>query len=212
MPRRMIDTLYPTMPWDEVDNVVFDIGGVLVEMDPRYVLSRLFPGEEALWERVLQHTTRSPYWQMMDCGTLRLDEAIEAMAENDRSLLEPIRRFVMGWPEYRYIVEEGRDALYTCKQHGKKLYILSNYTVEHYERNVREYDFFGLFDGGVISSRVHMLKPRLDIYRCLADTYGLDVKRTMFIDDNPANIEAALLSGWHGLCFNRPGRLSRFIV
>ena len=60
--------------------------------------------------------------------------------------------------------------------------------------------------------RVLMLKPRLDIYRCLADTYGLDVKRTMFIDDNPANIEAALLSGWHGLCFNRPGRLSRFIV
>ena len=209
MAERMIDTLYPAMPWNDIDAVVFDIGNVLVAMDEPEVLKAMFP-DTALRRSVQLHTTKSPYWNMLDGGSFTMDECIEAMTEGDPALREPIRRFMTGWPDFRYVVEEGRQAVQTCREHGKKLYILSNYYADFYERNVREYDFFRLFDGAVISSRVRMLKPRLDIYRLVTDTYGLQPGRTLFIDDTPANIEAAFAAGWHGLCYNRPGRLSAF--
>ena len=212
MADRMIDTLYPSMPWDELDAVVFDIGNVLVTMDEAKVLEAMFP-DPALRAEVQLHTTRSPYWNMQDGGPLGIDDGIEAMAEGDPALIGPIRRFITGWPDYRTVVEEGREAVLTCKQHGKKLYILSNYIQENYERNVREFDFFRLFDGAVISSSVRMLKPRLDIYHYLTDTYGLTPpSRVLFIDDAPANIEAAFEAGWHGFCFNRPGKLRAFLA
>ena len=210
MAERMIDNLYPSMPWDELDAVVFDIGDVLVAMDENHVLETFFP-DPALRRTVQLHTTRSPYWNMWDGGVLTTDECIQAMAEGDPALIEPIRRFITGWPDMRYVVEEGRKALLSCHRHQKKLYILSNYVSENYERNVREYDFFSLFDGAVISSRVRMLKPRLEIYRYLTDTYNLEPSRVLFIDDNAANIAAAFAAGWHGLCFNRPGRLKAFM-
>ena len=210
MADRMIDTLYPSMPWDELDAVVFDIGGVLVTMDEANVLETMFPDPE-LRAKVQLHTTKSPYWNMQDGGQLGIDDGIEAMTEGDPALLEPIRRFITGWLDYRTVVEEGRDAVLACKRHGKKLYVLSNYISENYERNVREFDFFRLFDGAVISSRIRMLKPRLDIYRYLTDTYSLTPSRVLFIDDTGANIEAAFAAGWHGFCFNAPGKLRAFI-
>ena len=58
--KRMIDTLYPAMPWDAIDAVVFDIGNVLVAMDEHQVVRAMFPEDEALQRRVLLHTLRSP--------------------------------------------------------------------------------------------------------------------------------------------------------
>ena len=211
MADRMIDTLYASMPWDELDAVVFDIGNVLVGMDEHEVLADMFPDDPATREAVLRHTCRSPYWHMLDSAAMDLETCVRAMAENDPRMEAPVRRFMTGWPEYRRPVEEGVAAARACKRHGKKLYLLSNYPAEYHARNVRDYPFFALFDGAVISSHVRMLKPRFEIYRYLTDTYGLEPSRTLFIDDNAANIEAALALGWHGFCMNAPGKLAAFI-
>ena len=210
MADRLINDLYPTMPWDEIDAVVFDIGNVLVAKDENKVLEAMFPGDPVLQHRVHMRTTYTPYWNMMDEG-MPVDESIVAMAGNEPELLEPIRRFVTGWPDYRHVVEEGRQAVYTCKAHGKKLYVLSNYTSENYVRNEREYDFFSLFDGAVVSAREHMMKPYRCIYDLLIERYQLTPSRTLFIDDSPANIAGAFAAGWHGFCMNEPGKLSTFL-
>ncbi len=210
MADRLINDLYPTMPWDEIDAVVFDIGNVLVAMDEDQVLATMFPGDPLLQHRVQMRTTRVPYWNMLD-GGMPVEACITAMAGNEPDLIEPIRRFLTCWPDYRYVVEEGRQAVYTCKAHGKKLYILSNYTSEHFARNEQEYDFFSLFDGAVISAREHMLKPFRCIYDLLIERYQLNPSRTLFIDDTPANIAGAFAAGWHGFCMNEPGKLSAFL-
>lgn len=211
MANRLINDLYPSMPWDEIDAVVFDIGKVLVTIDEEAVLKAMFPDDGELRARVRLHTTQSPYWVMLDAGTLTMDECVKAMAGKDTALLEPIRRFVTGWPDYRYVIEEGKQAVLTCKAHGKKLYLLTNYAYEHFQRNMREYDFFSLFDGAVVSSIEHQLKPKPDIYNTLTQRYGLNPKRTLFIDDTPANIEGAFAAGWHGFCMNEPGMLAAFL-
>ena len=96
MADRMIDTLYPSMPWEALDAVVFDIGNVLVAMDEHAVLRDLFPDDPALREAVFRHTCRSPYWHMLDSGAMDLETCVRAMAENDPRMEEPVRRFMLG--------------------------------------------------------------------------------------------------------------------
>lgn len=211
MPNRTLDDMYEKMPWDRIDSVVFDVGGVLIDLAPMEVFRQLLPGQEALYKELLYRTERSPYWIMLDDGALSQEEAVEAMTGRNEALRPLIRAFMAHWPEYTTPVAEGVEAARTCKAHGKKLYILSNFPDEQFAHVERLYDFFQLFDGKVVSARVRMLKPNPAIYRLLIDRYQLDPERTVFIDDMHANIEAALRAGWQGFCMNRPGRLRAFL-
>lgn len=211
MPRRMLDDLYEKMPWDLIDAVVFDVGGILIDMSPEEVLRGLLPGQETMYPELLRKIIRTPYWNMVDGGSLTLEEGIDAMVGRDEALREPIREFMTRWPEFNFAVEEGVKAARVCRGHGKKLYILSNYPDEHFAYNERTFDFLQMFDGKVISAREHMLKPKPDIYRLLADRYRLTPDRILFIDDTPANIEGAFAVGWQGFCMNHPGKLIDFL-
>ena len=211
MIRRTLDDLYEKMPWEQIDAVVFDVGGVLLDMSPREVLRALLPEEEARYEELLRKMIHTPYWNMLDGGEITLEEAIEAMTGRDTDLARSIRVFMTRWPEFNHPLPEGVEAVRTCKEHGKRVFVLSNYPHEHFARNERTYDFFGWFDGIVVSARERMLKPKPDIYRLLAQRYALVPGRTLFIDDTPANIEGAFAAGWQGLCLNRPGKLREFL-
>ncbi len=93
---------------------------------------------------------------------------------------------------------------------GKRLLVLSNYGDAPFAHVDEKYDFFCLFAGKVISSRVGLIKPDHEIYSRLAAEHHLPPERTLFIDDSPANIEGALHAGWQGICYNRPGKLDDF--
>ena len=208
--RWMINDRYPAMPWDQVDNVVFDVGNVLLTFDPARLLENEFPGDRALHERLMVKVFRSPYWVMQDHGTMSQEELAEAMAGLETGLLEPIRRLLAGWVDLKDVIDEGLFALNACRAHGKRTYVLSNYGDEPFAHVDAKHAFFRGFDGKIISSRVHLLKPDPRIYRLLIRTYALDPARTLFIDDAPANIETALEEGWQGLCYSEPGLLYRF--
>ena len=75
----MLDDKYAKMPWDEIDTVVFDVGGVLVSFNPPAFLNDLFPGDEALQKVLKARIFASPYWHMMDHGLMTVEEAAQAM-------------------------------------------------------------------------------------------------------------------------------------
>lgn len=206
-----LDDQFETMPWDRIDAVVFDVGDVLVDMNAPEILTHAFPDEPERVRRALEKSTRSPYWHLFDYGEMTDEECARIMAGKETDLYEPIFYLLHHWPDFRFVVEEGEEAVRVCKAHQKKLYVLSNYPEPHFMRNVREYDFFSLFDGYVVSAMEHMLKPDREIYNRLIDRYHLNRQRTVFIDDNPANIAAALLLGWQGICYRRPGQLRQFL-
>ena len=89
--------------------------------------------------------------------------------------------------------------------------MLSNYQKESFATVESRFDFFGLFEGKVVSAREGLLKPNADIYEFLTNTYRVEPSHTLFIDDTPANIEGAMYVGWQGFCFNRPGKLAAFV-
>lgn len=211
MIRLMIDDKYDSMPWDEIDAVVFDVGNVLLSWKGQEILNRVVPERPDLHEELSQRTVRSPYWTMRDRGSISLEEAIAAMSANAPELEPYIRRIMTQWIDLPAI-PEGVETLKTCKAHGKKLYALTNYADEAFAHACASHDFFTLFDGFVVSGRLHMVKPSLEIYAHLIHQFDLDPTRTLFIDDSTVNIETALESGWQGLCYNRPGKLRDFFA
>ena len=98
--------------------------------------------------------------------------------------------------------------------YGKKLYLLSNYPQQGYERLREKFAelFDPLFDGGVISCYVHQIKPEKEIYQTLISRYELDPQRTLFIDDTLCNIEGAMKMGIHGFHLHESGMLDRFFI
>ena len=209
--RLMIDDLFPSMPWEEIDAVVFDVGNVLLSWTAAEVLNRLVPDRPDLHEILTVRVFKSPYWCMRDRGSASREEVIQAMAANAPELLPYVRSIMEHWIDLPAIAE-GVEALKICKAHGVKLYALTNYADQEFAYACRKHTFFSLFDGLVVSSRLHMVKPSLEIYDHLIGCFQLEPARTLFIDDSPANIEAALESGWQGLCVNRPGKLTEFFA
>lgn len=207
----MIDDKHRSMPWAEVDTVVFDVGNVLLSFEPRRVLEEYVPEAPELYDDLTLHIFKSPYWCMQDRGSATPQEVTDAMVLSCPNLEPYIRRVMAHWVEMKHVIDEGVEALRMCKAHGKKLVVLSNYGDEAFSIVDAKYDFFRLFDGMVISSRVHMVKPEPAIYAEVIRRFSLDPARTLFIDDSMANIEAALEAGWQGLCFNAPGKLRAFI-
>ena len=210
MPLRTFDDLHETMPWDAVDAVVFDVGNVLVRFDPPALLQQHLPDCEAQWPLLTERVFRSPYWPMIDRGTLSLCEAADLMTGRHEELRPAITRLMRDWPDIRDSVPEGVAVLEACCARGKKTYVLSNYNHEAFPRVRDFFAFFRDFDGMAVSGFLHMLKPEPAIYRWLTDTCGLDPARLLFIDDSPPNVEAALNLGWNALCYSRPGKLSAF--
>ena len=211
MIRLMLDDQFETMPWDEIDAVVFDVGNVLLTWTPGEILSRLIPERPDLYEELTIRIFKTPYWCMRDRGTITLEEAISAMSANAPELTPYVRRVMEGWIDIPEI-PEGVEAVHTCKAHGKKIYALTNYADEPFAHACATHAFFDLFDGFICSGRENLLKPGLEIYATLIQRFALDPARTLFIDDTPGNIEAALESGWQGLCYNREGKLQNFFA
>lgn len=207
----MIDDKYASMPWDEIDAVVFDVGNVLLAWTAQEQLNRIIPERPDLHEELTIRIFKSPYWCMRDRGSASVEDVIHAMSRTAPELEPYIRRVMNDWVDLPSI-SEGVDALKTCKAHGVKLYALTNFADEEFAIACEKFDFFSLFDDFVVSGRLHMVKPGHQIYEHLINHFNLDPARTLFIDDSPANIEAALEFGWQGLCYNREGKLAKFFA
>ena len=211
MIRLMIDDQYDRMPWDKIDTVVFDVGNVLLSWKAQELLERIVPERPDLHAELAERVFRSPYWSMRDRGSATLEEVIWAMSRRAPELEPYIRRIMTEWIDLPAI-PEGVETLKICKEHGVKLYALTNYADKEFAYACGKHDFFQLFDGFLVSGREHTIKPGLDIYRLLISRFALDPERSLFIDDSLMNIEAALESGLQALHYNRDGKLWAFFA
>ena len=176
-------------------SIIFDIGGVMVDFDPKaYLVDRLCSAE--MEEKVYDLTFGSEEWKKLDAGLISRFEGNATMLKNAQAagcefevqgvlddwmhILRPRRRM-------QTLVEQ-------LKQHGYCVYYLSNIP-EDVLALLMERDFKGLFDGGVASCEVHINKPDPRIYQALLDKYQLKADECIFIDDRADNIKAASLLG-----------------
>ena len=181
-------------------NVVFALGGVLIDWNPRYLYRKLLPGEAEV-ERFLSEVCTNEWNEQMDAGL----PMAEGIAEKVREFPEHealIRAWRDRWPEMLGEPLAGTvEVLQELREAGAPLYVLSNWSAETYPLAEPIFTFLGWFRGKVISGEVNMKKPDPKIYQLLLDRFGLEASETVFIDDKHANVEAANAEGIRGLIF-----------
>ena len=191
-----------------VRNVVFDFGGVLVAWRPQDIIDSFY-AEPELRRALRTHAFEHDDWLDMDRGMLdeasvvrrcamrmaRPEAELRALFDHVRAALVPIESTVALLRELR--------------ARGLKLYGLSNMSETVFAHLSGRHDFFGLFDGIVVSATVKLLKPEPAIYEHLRDRFKLDFAESVFIDDLARNVESARCVGLPAIQFTSTEQVRR---
>lgn len=173
--------------------VVFDIGGVLLEWDPRLVYRDVL--DAAGLDRFLAEVCTAEWNATLDAGR-PFDEACAELAA-----IHPDRAgLIHAWKRQDEMIAgeiPGTAELVAGLQAaGTPLYLLTNMPAEVFAARRRRYAVLDRFDGAVVSGEEGVLKPSAEIFARLRDRYGLDPAATLFVDDLEANVAGARAAGF----------------
>ena len=189
--------------------VVFDLGGVLIDWNPRHLYRKLFAGDEAAMEHFLANVCTSEWNQEQDAGRTFAAAAALLKAEHPEkaALIDAYgARFdeMMAGP-----IAGSVEILAELHRRGVALYGLTNFSAETYPLALRRFDFLRWFRGVLVSGEVGLIKPDPRIYRLLLERFGIAPAAAVYIDDLARNAAAASALGMHGIHFTDPASLRR---
>lgn len=189
--------------------VVFDLGGVLLDWNPRNLYRKLFPGDEAAMERFLADVCNGEWNAQQDAGR-PFAEAIAALMPRhaaQRHLIEAWRdRFSEMIPGP---LDDTVAIAAELRARGVPLYALTNWSHETFPAQAQRFECMAWFDGIVVSGAERVMKPDRRIFETLLARYAIDPRRAVFVDDNPVNAQAATALGMHGIHFQSAAGLRR---
>jgi putative hydrolase of the HAD superfamily len=189
-------------------NIVFDLGGVLVEYDRQGLIAELYP-DSATQASVRAALIDHPDWVEMDRGALSEVEAITRAAARstlpETEFARFIERLSVAWRPIPGTVE----LLYRLRARGYAIFCLSNMHPASMAFLERAFSFWDVFTGTVISCRVGLCKPDRDIDDHLLQRYALAAVETFFIDDLESNLTAARSLGINTIRFEDPEQCAR---
>jgi len=187
--------------------VVFDLGGVLLEWNPRHLYRKLFAGDDAAMEAFLGSVCTEAWNERQDAGRSFADGVAELLPKYPQHarLIEAFgARFGEMIPG---AIEDSVAVLHELKRAGVPVYALTNWSSETFPPQRQRFAFLALFDGIVVSGDEGVIKPDPRIFRILLGRYGIAPGDAVFIDDVPANAAAAATLGIHGIHFRSPALL-----
>jgi 2-haloacid dehalogenase len=192
-----------------MNTVLFDIGRVLLDWDPRYYYARHFPDDADALERFVTHVVGTDWIRSVDAGK-PIDAAIEERSREFPEHAHLVRAWKAGWPEMLRGEIAGTVALLDeLRSRGRRVAALSNFSAESWPWAAARFPFLGWFEGVVISGEVGVAKPDPAIYRIAIERLALEPERTLFVDDMPVNVEAARACGIEAVVFEGPGKLRK---
>ncbi|HSJ70466.1 MAG TPA: HAD family phosphatase [Acidimicrobiia bacterium] len=197
------------MTVQRVTTVVFDIGGVLVDWNPRHLFDQLIADpDEREW--FVTNVVSAEWNHAMDAGRA-VDESIATLSDRFPEQRYLIEAWWTRWPEMLGGEVPGTRAIAeTLKDSGMPLYALTNWSAETWPHGVGKFPFLGeLFEGIVVSGREGVAKPDPRIFRILIDRFDLDPGTSLYIDDLPANVAVAAEMGFVAHRFTSAADLGR---
>jgi 2-haloacid dehalogenase len=194
-----------------IESVVFDVGGVLVDWDPRHLYRSVFDDPEEM-ERFLAEVC-SPEWHAPHDRGVSTAASCAELARRHPGQAELIwawwlrsEEMVAGEvPGTARLVEELVAA-------GRRCFALTNMEAETYPLRRERFPFFAWFDGVVVSGLEGVSKPDPEIFCRLLDRYSLDEHATLFVDDNADNVETAASLGMQTVRFESADQLRDRLV
>jgi 2-haloacid dehalogenase len=191
-----------------IKNIIFDLGGVLIDWNPHYMYKKIIPELE------------KREWFINNICTLSWNEE----QDGGRLIKDANAILIAQYPEYKILIEayydrweemlngpiqETVEIFRTLKESGThKFYALTNWSAETFPRALELFDFLHWFDGRLVSGEENTRKPYKEIYDLIISRYNLIPSETLFIDDNLRNITAANELGFKTIHFINPSSLT----
>jgi 2-haloacid dehalogenase len=189
--------------------VVFDLGGVLIDWDPRHLYRKLFAGDDAAMEHFLATVCTHDWHRHHDAGR-SFAEGCRLLKAEHPDKADLIDAF--GARQDEMIAGPIDDAVAILRDLcnvGVSLYALSNWPAEGFSSVRQRFEFLAWFRGILVSGEVGVIKPDPRIYELLIERFGVEPQRTVYIDDVEANVVALVSSACMRSTSPRPPRCAR---
>ena len=183
-----------------IKNVVFDIGNVLAVFAWKEFYDN-FGYSEEINEKLANATVRSTLWNELDRGKMTDEELLEGFIANDPSIEGQIRQVFEDITNMILRYDYAIPWLKELKGRGYGVYYISNFSHRAHIQCAEALDFLKEMQGGILSYQEKVIKPSPEIYQLFLARYGLKARECVFLDDTPANVEAAQKEGMKGIIF-----------
>jgi 2-haloacid dehalogenase len=193
-----------------IKNIIFDLGGVLIDWNPEYVYLNEFGGDRKKMQAFFDEVCTFDWNENQDAGYPL------AQATEDRIALFPeyenlIRMYYGRWEEMLGEALDGTvELLKKLVDHPEyKVVALTNWSAETFPVALKRFEFLHWFEGIVVSGTEKTRKPFPEIYQTTLNRFDLAAEESLFIDDNARNVAAAAALGIQTIRFHNPEQLAK---
>jgi 2-haloacid dehalogenase len=191
-----------------IEAVVFDVGGVLLDWNPRHLYRKVFDDDDTM-ERFLGTICTLEWHDLHDRGASTV-ESCAALARVHPEYADQIWAWSRRGEEMVAGAFDDTVAIVAeLTGDGVACYVLSNMEAETFPLRFERFPFFQLFAGILISGQEGMAKPDEAIFTLLVERFGLNPSTTVFIDDNVGNLHPAAALGLSTVLFESAESLRR---
>ncbi len=200
-PFELKETDFISMTYPLRSTVIFDLGGVLIDWNPRHLFRKMFAEDKAAMEHFLAHVCNDEWNLQQDAGR----SFAEAVAVAKAAHPDHARYIDAYW--HRWIetidgpIHPTVEILKALRERNVPLYALTNWAAETFKIAKPMFPFLDWFKGIVVSGDERLIKPDPRIYQILLDRYRIAPELAVYIDDNAKNAEAAGRLGLHAIHF-----------
>jgi HAD superfamily hydrolase (TIGR01509 family) len=181
-------------------NVIFDVGGVLLDWNPGTILQGYYT-DATLRAQMQRAVFLHPDWLELDRGTLSEPEALERLHQRTGRPLDELAGLFAAVRSSLQPKPDSIALLHDLARRAVPLYCLSNMPASTFTYLRERHEFWSLFQGIVISGEVRMAKPEPAIFAHLLERHGLVAHASVFIDDLAPNVRAAQSLGLQAVLF-----------
>jgi 2-haloacid dehalogenase len=184
--------------------VVFDLGGVLIDWNPRHLYRKIFDDPERV-EWFLSTICTLTWHEQVDAGALPA-EIVPALQARHPEYAGQIAAFHDRFEEmFAEPHAEMVAALARLHAAGTALYALTNWGADTFPWARQQYGFLAQFRDIVVSGEERLVKPDPRIFQVLFRRGGFSPAEAVFIDDNPSNVAVARTLGMRAVHHVAPG-------
>lgn len=187
----------PQVMSETIKDIVFDLGGVLIDWNPRYLYRKIFVDRPEEMEKFLSEVCTQDWNEQQDGGRT-FAEGIAELLPHHPHYQQEIHAYFERWTEMlKGPIAPVVEILERLRaDQGLGLYALTNWSAETFPFALERFAFLSHFQHIVVSGRIGMKKPDPDIFHHLIEVTGIIPQQTLFIDDSRANIQTAQRLGF----------------